>query len=202
MIEAIVLAAGEGKRLGAIKPLVRIAGESSLARVIATLHAAGIEHVLVVLGYAAETIEREVDLRNERVVVNPDYKTGMGSSLALGLRSLSAETEGFLILHADMPYIREDTVRAVLARVREGTLIAAPTYHGKRGFPVYLHRSCCDGLLPTLAGEIGARRFIASHPHDLDLVEVDDPGCVWDIDRPEDLRRRREEESEPTVLEG
>ncbi|MEA1871561.1 MAG: nucleotidyltransferase family protein [Candidatus Bipolaricaulota bacterium] len=198
-VEAIVLAAGEGKRYGAIKPLVEIDGLPALARVVATLHRAGIERILIVLGYAAKKIEREVDLSSERVVLNPDYESGMGSSLALGIKSLAPETAGFLVLHADMPYLTAETVRAVLARAREGGLIVAPIYRGKRGFPVCLDRSCCEELLPTLVGETGAREYIASHPDNLVLVEVDDAGCVWDIDRPED-RMMREEEREPTVL--
>ena len=200
-IEAIVLAAGKGERMGTVKPLVEIDGVPALARVIATLHRAGIERILVVLGYAAKKIEREVDLSNERVVFNSNYESGMGSSLALGIKSLALETTGFLVLHADMPYVTEETVRAVLARAREGGLIVAPIYRGKKGFPVYLDRSCCEELLPTLVGETGAREYIASHLDDLVLVEVDDPSCVWDIDRPEDLMMK-EEEREPTVLEG
>ncbi len=199
--EAIVLAAGKGERMGTVKPLVEIDGVPALARVVATLHRAGIEHILVVLGYAAKKIAREVDLSNERVVLNPDYESGMGSSLACGIKSLALETTGFLVLHADMPYVTEETVRAVLARAREGGFIVAPIYRGKRGFPVCLNRSCCEELLPTLIGEIGAREYIASHLDDLVLVEVDDPGCVWDIDRPEDLIMR-EEERESTILEG
>jgi CTP:molybdopterin cytidylyltransferase MocA len=200
-VEAIVLAAGKGERMGTIKPLVEIDGVPALARVIATLHRAGIERIIIVLGYAAKKIAREVDLSNERIVLNPDYESGMGSSLALGIESLAPETIGLLVLHADMPYVTEETVRAVLARAREGGRILAPIYRGKRGFPVYLDCSCCEELLPTLVGETGAREYIASHLDDLVLVEVDDPGCVWDIDRPEDLMMG-EEERESTVLEG
>ncbi len=200
-VEAIVLAAGKGERMGTVKPLVEIDGVPALARVVATLHRAGIERILVVLGYVAKKIEREVDLSNERVVFNSNYENGMGGSLALGIKSLASETTGFLVLHADMPYVTEETVRAVLARAREGGLIVAPIYRGKRGFPVYLDRSCCEELLPTLVGETGAREYIASHLDDLVLVEVDDPGCVWDIDRPEDLVMK-EEEREPTVLKN
>ncbi len=191
MIEAIVLAAGKGERLGAIKPLIRIDGESALTRVIERAHAAGVDQIIVVLGHKAEVIRQEIDLAGCRVVINPDYESGMGSSLALGISALSRRAEGFLILHADMPYIREETVRAVLARAEAGAHIIAPIYRGRRGFPVYLRRSCCEELLSTLVGETGARAFIASHPNELVLVEVDDSGCIWDIDRMEDLRTER-----------
>ncbi|MEA3355956.1 MAG: nucleotidyltransferase family protein [Candidatus Bipolaricaulota bacterium] len=202
MIAAIVLAAGKGERYGAIKPLIQIEGEPALSRIVKTLRAAGVDDILVVLGHAAETISREVDLGDVRVLVNPNYKTGMGGSLSLGIRSLPPSVKGFLILHADMPYVSQATLRSVLARADAGALIAAPIYRGRRGFPVYLHRSCCPGLLQTLHGEMGARGFIALNHCDLTLTEVDDPGCVWDIDRPEDLRNMEEKRRAAAVFKG
>lgn len=201
MIEAIVLAAGKGERLGMIKPLVMIDGEPALARVIRTLKKAQIERIIIVLGYAAKTILRDVNLTGCKVVINSNYKVGMASSLALGIESLSAKAQGFLILHADMPYLKEETIRAVLTKANNGAQIAAPTHHGQRGFPVYLRRSCIVDLLPTLVGEIGARQYIAQHQHKLALVKVDDPGAVRDIDRLEDLKMV-EEKRGPTILEG
>jgi CTP:molybdopterin cytidylyltransferase MocA len=191
MIEAVVLAAGKGKRMGRSKPLVAVDGVSSLTRVIRTLKQAGIERIIVVLGHEASKIRRAVDLDGCEVVVNADYKTGMASSLKTGIEALSETAEGFLILHADMPYLSSSTVRAVLDRARDGAKIVAPTYQESRGFPVYLHRSCLPELLPPLTGDIGARRYLDAHKQDLVLIPVDDPGAVWDIDCPKDLKRER-----------
>ena len=187
MIEAIVLAAGKGERLGAVKPLLSIGGEPALERVLKALRAAGIDRILVVLGYARDQVTAGVDLSGCRVVVNEDFEAGMGSSLALGIRSLAPEAEGFLVLHADRPYLAAATIRAVVAAAREGARIAAPTYRGERGFPVYFDRACAASLLPTLDGETGARGYLAKHADEVKLVSVDDVGAVRDIDRPEDL---------------
>ena len=187
MIEAIVLAAGKGERLGAVKPLLSIGGEPALTRVLETLHAAGIDRILVVLGHARDRIAAEVDLSGCRVVENADFEAGMGSSLALGIRSLAPEAEGFLVLHADRPYLAAATIRAVVAAAREGARIAAPTYRGERGFPVYFDCACAASLVPTLVGETGARRYLAEHTDEVKLIPVDDPGAVRDIDRPQDL---------------
>lgn len=195
MIEAIVLAAGEGKRLGAVKPLVSVGGKPALTRVLETLRDAGIDQVLVVLGHAREEIEAHVDLSSCRAVVNPDFETGMGGSLALGIRSLLAESEGFLVLHADMPYVTARTVRAVAAAGRRGARIAAPIHAGTRGFPVYFRRSCASSLLPTLSGDAGARWYVAEHEDELELIPVDDPGSVRDLDRPEDLVQEAREDA-------
>ena len=189
MIGAIILAGGEGKRMGAIKPLLDIQGAPALARVIGTVRAAGIEEIIVVLGHAADEVRNGVDLTGCRAIINPDYKAGMASSLRAGMAVLPAEARGFLILHSDMPYIAPQTIGAILATARTGARIVAPTYRGKRGFPVYIDRACFPGLLETLAGNVGARVYIAAHPEMLVEIPVDDPGAVTDLDTPEDLKK-------------
>ena len=186
-VEAIILAAGKGERMGAIKPLVDIGGNPALVRVIDTLGAAGIERIIVVLGYAAQRIERAIDLSGCVVTRNTNYESGMGSSLALGVSLVSPDAKGFLVAHADMPYVKAETVHKVAARALKGAKIVAPIHKGVRGFPVYLRADCRDDLLPTLVGEVGARNYISQHEGDLELVEVDDPGAIIDIDRPEDV---------------
>ena len=201
MIEAIVLAAGKGERLGRIKPLVLIDGEPTLSRVIRSIRSAGVEAIIVVLGHAAETVQARVDLTGCRIVLNPLFETGMAGSLIRGIESVSPATDGVLIFHADMPTVSEGTIRAVVHRAEQGARIAAPSHRGQRGFPVFLHRSCFGELVSTLTGDVGARRYIRVHAEELVLVEVDDPGAIRDIDRPEDLREK-EETYEPAILEG
>jgi len=193
MIAAIVLAAGRGTRFGAIKPLVPIAGEPTLQRVLQRLDEAGVPDRIVVLGHAAGAIRGAVDLNRCAVVVNRDYRTGMASSLAAGIRAVPAAADGGLVLHADMPYVAVSTIRAVVAAARKGAVLAAPVHRGQRGFPVYLHRSTFAELLTTLVDEVGARRYIARHTEALVRVEVDDAGAVHDVDRPSDVVLEREE---------
>lgn len=191
MIEAIVLAAGKAERFGATKPLVDVDGAPSLERVLGSLRAAGIERIIVVLGHDADRIEAAVDLRGCRVVRNPNYETGMASSLRAGLQAVSSEAEGALVIHADMPYVSSETVTAVVARARAGARIAAPRVSARRGFPVYLRADTFGEVLPTLRGETGARAYLAAHAEELVLVDVRDSGAVRDIDRPADLARGR-----------
>jgi CTP:molybdopterin cytidylyltransferase MocA len=172
-----------------------------LIHVIRTIRKAGVETIIVVLGHAAETVQAQVDLTGCRVVLNPRYETGMAGSLIRGIESISSAADGILIFHADMPSVSEETIRAVIQRAEQGARIAAPSYRTQRGFPVYLHRSCFQELLPTLTGNVGARRYIAQHSEELVLVEVDDRGAIRDIDRPEDLGKK-EEAYEPAILEG
>jgi molybdenum cofactor cytidylyltransferase len=187
MIDAIVLAAGQGARMGQVKPLVRIAGEAALAIVIRRLRAAGIDRPIVVLGRQVETVRATVDLSECRLVRNPDPERGLASSLLLGIRAVASDARGAVVLHADMPAVSVETIRLVLDAATPDAQIAAPRYRGRRGFPVYLSRACFRELEETLAGDSGARDYIERHRGRTRLIEVGDAGCVLDFDTPEDL---------------
>ena len=187
MIEAIVLAAGLGTRMRATKPLLVIGGQPALAVVLKRIRAAGIARPIVVLGHDEDALRAAVDLTDCRVPVNPHPERGMGTSLAIGIAAIDAEAAGVLVFHADMPFVREGTVRSVLSAAAAGARIAAPAYRGNRGFPVFFHRSCLLELSETLTGEEGGRIYLRAHARDLILVDVDDPGCLQDLDRPDDL---------------
>jgi len=188
MIQAIVLAAGLGTRMGGTKPLAFIDGEPALARVLGAIRAAEIGRPILVLAkLSAEQIAAAVDLAGSAVIVNDQPQAGMGSSLRLGLDAVPRDAAGVLVFHADMPFVHPATIRAVLEAASRGSRIAAPFYRGQRGFPVFFQRSCLPGLRRSLTGDAGGRAYIAAHQAELATVRVDDPGCVHDLDRPDDL---------------
>ena len=188
MIEAIVLAAGLADRMGKIKPLIPIEGEPALSRILRTVGAARIARPIVVLGSrSVRQIEKAVDLHDCVVVLNDEPEAGMSRSLRLGLDAVSPRATGVLILHADMPFVRLETVRAVLRAAARGAQIAAPIHQTRRGFPVFFHRTCLPELCESLSGDAGGRAYIEVHRDDLVSISVPDPGCVYDIDRPTDL---------------
>ena len=188
MIEAIVLAAGLAIRMGEIKPLTLVDGEPTLMMILRRIRAAGISRPIVVLGSrSAQRIEESVDLTECAVVFNDEPAAGMSRSLRLGLDAVPLGAAGVLIFHADMPFVRPETVRAVLHAAKEGAKIAAPIHRTHRGFPVFFHRACFPELRESLSGDAGGRAYIEAHHDDLVPIAVDDPGCVYDIDRPADL---------------
>jgi molybdenum cofactor cytidylyltransferase len=188
MIEAIVLAAGLGTRMGEIKPLTLVEGEPALVVILRRIRAAGMSRPIVVLGSrSAQQIEVAVDLTECAVVLNEKPEAGMSRSLRLGLDAVPPEATGALIFHADMPFVRPETVCAVLHAAKEGAKIAAPIHRTRRGFPVFFHRVCFQELRESLSGDAGGRAYIEAHHDDLVPIAVDDPGCVYDIDQPTDL---------------
>jgi len=187
VIAALVLAAGLGTRMRASKPLLDVGGVPSLARVLAAIDGAGIDHVIVVLGRDADLIANRVDLSRAHIVHNLEPENGLASSLALGLTRLPPSSTGVLVFHADMPFIQSTTVRAVRRLAENGARIAAPRCGEHRGFPVYFSRVCIAPLGAALSGDSGGRRFIERNPRCLELVDVSDSGCIRDLDSPEDL---------------
>jgi CTP:molybdopterin cytidylyltransferase MocA len=187
MIAALVLAAGLGTRMRASKPLLDVGGVPSLARVLAAIDGAGIDHVIVVLGRDADLIAERVDLSRTHVVRNLEPEAGLASSLALGLAALPPSSDGVFVFHADMPFIQSATVRAVRRLAENGARIAAPRFGELRGFPVYFSRACIAPLGVALSGDSGGRRFIERNPCCLELADVSDSGCTRDLDSPEDL---------------
>ena len=116
----------------------------------------------------------------ERADTAHQTQPGMGDSIARGVRA-TAQASGWLILPADLPLIQAATLRAVAARLSDGnaTRVVVPRYQGERGHPVGF-AAACGAELMALTGDQGARGVMqAQAPL---MLEVDDPGCVFDVD--------------------
>ncbi|WP_092632584.1 nucleotidyltransferase family protein [Actinopolyspora mzabensis] len=188
-VAGVVLAAGEGRRFGMPKALVRYHGSLLVERAVSVLRAAGCEPVLVVLGAAAERITETAELAGSVPVTNPDWRGGMGSSLRTGLTTLrdserSSDVTSALILPVDMPGITEIAVRRVSEYAAPDALAAA-SYHGERGHPVLLGRLHWDGVRDAARGDRGARDYLRAR--EVVLVACEDVSEAFDIDSPEDL---------------
>ena len=194
----IVLAAGRSVRFGRDKRLEVVAGEPMLLRA-ATLLRQAVPDTLVVLGPDDSAHAALLARHGIRTTHCPDASSGMGHSLAHAVARRD-DASGWLIMPADLPYLRPDTVRAVLDAAG-GHDLAAPFYRGRRGHPVWLSRRFRQELR-ALTGDEGARSILLAHGGaapgpalDQDggrggllRIEVQDPGCVLDIDTPRDLR--------------
>ncbi|WP_298014508.1 nucleotidyltransferase family protein [uncultured Aquabacterium sp.] len=114
-------------------------------------------------------------------------EAGMGVTLAAGVRSTS-QAGGWVIALGDMPAIHPGTLAAVVQALRDGASIVAPYHGGQRGHPVGFSRTWFEALT-ALAGDAGARDLLRTHSGHLTRIDVDDLGCVLDVDTPDDLRR-------------
>jgi CTP:molybdopterin cytidylyltransferase MocA len=184
-VAGVVLAAGAGRRFGMPKALVRHEGRLFVERAAATLRAAGCAPVVVVLGAAADEVRATAGLVGVSVVDNPEWSSGMGSSVRVALRELagSAATAA-VIVPVDTPGVTEAAVRR-LAALATAEALARATYDGVPGHPVLIGREHWAGVAELATGDAGARPYFGVHPP----VEVscEDVASGLDVDRPEDL---------------
>jgi CTP:molybdopterin cytidylyltransferase MocA len=184
----VLLAAGNGSRLGQPKALVDLAGSTLAERGVALLGDGGADPVIVVTGAVP------VEIPGVVAVHNPDWETGMGSSLATGLLALSnGDAEAAVIALADQPLVGADSVRRLIGAFRSGAGVAVAAYEGRPRNPVLIARQHWPAVLDLAAGDTGARPFLRAYPELVTLIECGDTGRPDDVDTPEDLARVRRE---------
>lgn len=188
-IVGILLAAGKGERFGGgvgnSKLLSTLPDGLPIALAAARKLQPACDRLLVVLRPGDTALADLLTADGFAVVICHDADAGMGHSLAAGV-SASPEAGAWVVALADMPYIQSISHHAVAARLRAGDSLVATTFRGRRGHPVGFSGRWY-GQLSVLTGDQGGKAILQQHPGELNLVAVDDPGVVRDIDRPEDL---------------
>ena len=207
-VAAIVLAAGQSRRMGEKNKLLQPVGQTTvLAQVLSALRGSAVSAIVVVTGHEAAQVQALVDsLRAElgdaiplRCVHNPDYAAGLSTSLRVGVAALSAGAaagggvagcDGALICLGDMPRVGPAHIEALLAAFdpSDGRELIVPTYNGQRGNPV-LWSSRYFPELQQLQGDSGARSLLDRHADVLCYVPMPDDGVTIDVDTPEALKR-------------
>jgi molybdenum cofactor cytidylyltransferase len=153
-----------------------------------------VEEIVLVLGACAEAIRRQLPaalLEGLKVVVNPAYEQGMASSLQAGLSALDPQIGATLIVLADQPFVRPETLDQLAREYRRTPApIVIPSYKGVRGNPVLLDRSVFAEVM-ALEGDTGCRAIFGNHTERTVKLEVEDEGILLDIDNQEDYERLR-----------
>jgi molybdenum cofactor cytidylyltransferase len=188
-VAAIILAAGQSRRMGGPnkllarfdgKPLVRLIAERALA--------SEAEHVIVVSGHRAAEIAQALEGLAVTLVHNPDFAEGLATSLKAGLAAVPEDAGGALVLLADMPGITTAVIDRLIGAflARSGPAIVLPTVGGKRGNPVLWSREFFPELM-EVSGDSGARHILARHEEAVERVEIG-AAAGLDVDTPEAMR--------------
>jgi CTP:molybdopterin cytidylyltransferase MocA len=177
--------------MGEFKPLLKIAGESALGIAAVRMRKAGVEKIIVVAGHNGKSVVREANRLHCAAVYNPDYESGMFSSVRAGVASLPGCTGTFYVLPVDTPLVKPSTYSALYEAFRAsgGKFQAAyPTFMGERAHPPLVSSSLIEPIL-SWSGESGLRGFLAgTGPAALD-VPVADRAVTLDMDTPDEFRR-------------
>jgi molybdenum cofactor cytidylyltransferase len=188
-VAAVILAAGQSRRMGQPKQLVRVKGKTLLEHTITNVRASGVGEIVLVLGAKAEEIRSQVGLDGLKVVVNAEHEQGMGTSIGVGLRALSAGVSGALIVLADQPFVQTATLDKLMEQHwQRKAQIVIPMFKGFRGNPVLLDRSVFPEVM-GLPGDVGCRAIFGDHTQGIQKVDVDDVGVLLDADTSADVEQ-------------
>ena len=189
MICAIVLAAGESRRMGSQKLLLPFGKTTVIGHVVDELLRSELDGVYVVVGHEGKRISEELSGRSGTIVTNPDYKLGMLSSVRCGLRAIPQQCDKVLIALGDQPAITSELVNELVhSSSTTGKGIVVPLYRGKRGHPILFSTRYRDEVL-TSYDNAGLRGVLQAHPDDIFELTVPTPAVLSDIDSPDDYRR-------------
>jgi CTP:molybdopterin cytidylyltransferase MocA len=204
-VAGVLLAAGEGSRFGRPKALVELNGQTLAERGVGLLRAGGADPILVVTGAVP------LKLDGTLTVDNPQWRTGMGSSLRAALQALNDAGPGpgvgpdigtgigaVVVALADQPLVGAEAVARLIAAYRGGARVAVAAYDGQPRNPVLLAREHWPEVIATATGDQGARTFLRTRPELVTLVECGDTGRPDDIDTPADLARITAAPTNPT----
>lgn len=191
MITALILAAGQSKRMGRPKMLLPWGETTVLEKVIATFKAGSVDDILVVTGGDMERVEALVG-DSAGTIFNPNYAAGeMLSSVQAGLVGLNPEAEAVLIGLGDQPQVRESSVQAVADAYRKtGAALVVPSFKMRRGHPWLVTRPHWDEIL-SMRPPASLRDFLNRHADEIHYVELDSSSVLQDLDTPEDYLKSK-----------
>jgi molybdenum cofactor cytidylyltransferase len=192
MIWAMILAAGESKRMGKPKLLLPFGDKTIIEIVVGIVVSSRVEKTLVILGSDREKIEEKIKNFPVEVVYNRDWRSGMLSSVQRGFKALPGDARGVLVVLGDQPKISTTVINELIdAHKSSGKGIVLPVYKGERGHPVLLDVKY-GGEVESLNPETGLRGTVYNHPEDILEVEVENPSILRDIDNMSDYKRELE----------
>src|SRR5262245_8880262 len=184
MITAIVPAAGLSARMGQNKLLMRFDGKSLIEHAVDTLMTSGVDEIIVVLGHEANRIRSQLEEKNVHFVDNPDYRTGLSTSVRAGIEAAPKGSDAMMIYLADQPLLEADEIRCLILAFAEakraGKSIVVPFFGNERGNPVILDASYREMVL-DIVGDVGCRRIVKKHPEQVFAVQMQTDHFVRDV---------------------
>lgn len=192
MICAIVLAAGYSSRMGTQKLLLPIGQGTVISHIVNQLIKSKVIKTYVVVGHQADQVTKELSDLPVTIIHNPEYKSGMLSSVRAGLLNIPDKCEAVFVVLGDQPSISSAIIDEMirLFSIKEKKIIV-PVFNGNRGHPVLLSTIYKDEILKNF-NDIGLRGILQVHDSDLYEMSVSDSSVLMDMDYPRDYQREAE----------
>ena len=187
MISAILLAAGQSKRMNGENKLNKIINNQPLLKyAINNILESDIEELIVVVGYQKEIIKKLItDNKKIKIILNKNFKNGIASSIKEGMKHLSKKTEYFFICLGDMPNINKQIYNNLI-KSRKNHQIIIPAYKGQRGNPVLFDKSM-KKIIINIEGDNGAKKIINMYENKTFVFETNDQSVIQDFNTQENF---------------
>ena len=189
MISAIVLAAGQSKRMGGDNKLMKKYNKKYLINhIIGTLIKSKVNKIIVVLGFQKIKV-RKITVKNKKInfVFNKNYKSGMASSIKTGLKRILKKNIGFLVVQADMPLISKKIINSLCYAIENNNKeIVVPIYKINMGNPIGFKSSMIK-ILNKTKGDSGAKKMIKRNKKKLSLIKVNSKSIFKDFNTQRDF---------------
>jgi len=186
MIWAVVLAAGESRRMGEPKQLLPFGRTTVIETVLENILASAVDKTLVVLGAHSERIEPVIKRFPLVMTMNPGFKAGMLSSVQWGIRSLPREARAALIFLGDQPWISPKIIDRVISEYNAADRgLVLPVHENSGGHPLLIDLKYREEI-GRLSPDVGLRELLSRHSEDILRVDIDDPDILRDMDKPAD----------------
>ncbi|AOR22809.1 nucleotidyltransferase family protein [Clostridium taeniosporum] len=192
-LNGVILAAGLSSRMKAFKPLLKLKGKTIIENSIDSMFNAGVNKIVVVLGYRAKEVESILQTKYDPsrllFIYNHKYaETDMLTSIKIGISALN-NCDAFYLLPGDMPAVSIQTFLAVKEIMyRTNAMVSFPTIDGYRKHPPLISCKCIDYILKS-DSKGGLREIWKQFEDQIETVPVNDVGCILDADTKEDYNR-------------
>lgn len=180
-VAAILLAAGQSRRMGAFKPLLPFGNKTVIECCIDYLTKGGVDRIVVVLGHRAEEVRKVLEGHQVTFAINPDPDSEMGASIAAGIQNLPGPTKATLVALSDHPAVPASIVSTLIEVWTKGSRLVIPTWQNRGGHPVLVDLRFKSELL-NLSSTGGLRALFDSHPKEVRRIAVDSPFIARDMD--------------------
>jgi len=187
MIYGIILAAGEGKRMGKLKLTLPLGNKKLIEWVLQAAKLTPLDKYFLVVRPEDKDIIKIGKAWGAEIVLNPDFRKGMSTSIKKALLKINTqEAEGFFLILGDQPLITSKIINKLIKSFSSGKReIVVPYFKDKRGNPV-LFDICWKDELMAVTGDVGGRVLIKAHPEKVKRVNISDETILFDIDQEKD----------------
>ncbi len=205
-IVALVLAAGESRRMGEPKQLLPWGDHTIIEQIVSALARSPVDEIMVVLGHRTDEVKSKIELvtvaKPIATVFNPNYREGMLSSIQAGMAALADDVRAAFIVLCDQPQLETTTLERLRAAFEQsGKGIVVPSHQMRRGHPLLIDVRKYREEILEIEGAPGLQKILRDHPDDILHVEFDDPSVLADVDTREEYERAARNKTDSDFLQ-